>query len=196
MRLIRKHALTASAGYYFKKRVQKRVAIKIEHIDESSPDGEPERLLTENLSYQRLKGGVKGTPEKHGYETKIDDCGILVIDLLGPSLADLITFVKGKTGCPKLSLKTVLIIADQLLRTLRRIHRRGLVHQDIKPENIAIGLAGDQNRFYIFDFDVACQVGGPPNRSFVGTYPFASVGAHQNHGKLLLVQGTQKAQRF
>ncbi len=52
---------------------------------------------------------------------------VMVMDLCGPSLEEL--FVKcGR----RLSLPTVLVLAEQLLRRLETIHSRGFVHRDVK----------------------------------------------------------------
>jgi len=80
-----------------------------------------------------LQGGV-GVPNVHWFGVE-GDYNVMVIDLLGPSLEDLLNYCKRK-----FSLKTVLMLADQMLQRIEFIHSRHFLHRDIKPDNFLIGI--------------------------------------------------------
>lgn len=68
------------------------------------------------------------------YYSNSHDCSILVIPLMGENLNHL----KDKQENRKFSIFTVLLIAYQVIRHLKYIHSRGIVHRDIKPDNMVI----------------------------------------------------------
>jgi serine/threonine protein kinase len=55
---------------------------------------------------------------------------VLAMDLLGPSVEDLLNFC-GR----KFSLKTISMIMEQVLRGIEALHNHSLIHRDLKPDS-------------------------------------------------------------
>ena len=106
---------------------KKEVAIKLE-----STTTRISQLTEENRIYAVLQGG-SGVPRIHWFGTDLlgqNDYNILVMDLLGPSLEDLFQF------CSKrFTMKTVLMLADQMIQRIEFMHSKCFIHRDIKPDN-------------------------------------------------------------
>eukprot|EP00347_Sterkiella_histriomuscorum_P001603 403371398 len=110
------------------------------------------------------------------------DYFIMAIELLGPSLEDLFVYC-GR----KLSLKTVLLIAEQLIHKIEVFQTRGFIHRDLKPENILIGLEENAQTLYLIDFGLAKRWKNPQTnehipfrdkKSLTGTARYASANTH------------------
>ena len=54
----------------------------------------------------------------------------------------------------RLSLKSGLQIAHQLIKVMQNVHDCGVVHRDLKPENILVG-KDDVNKIYLVDYGVS-----------------------------------------
>ncbi|KAF5955734.1 hypothetical protein HYC85_008590, partial [Camellia sinensis] len=103
------------------------------------------QLLYESKLYRILQGGT-GISHVRWFGVE-GDYNVLVMDLLGPSVEDLFNFCSRK-----LSLKTILMLADQMINRVESVHSKSFLHRDIKPDNFLMGLA---RRVYIIDFGLA-----------------------------------------
>ena len=78
------------------------------------------------------------------------------MELMGPSLEDLFKF------CPKkFSLKTACLLAEQMLTSIEHIHGNNLIHRDIKPGNLVMGLGAKSHIMNIIDFGLAKRFRNP-----------------------------------
>jgi casein kinase I family protein HRR25 len=65
----------------------------------------------------------------------------MALNLLGPSLEDLFNFCNHK-----FSLKTILLLADQLISRIEYIHDKSFMHRDIRPDNFLMGIGRRGNK--------------------------------------------------
>ncbi|KAA8540272.1 hypothetical protein F0562_024165 [Nyssa sinensis] len=151
------------------------VAIKLESVKTKHP-----QLLYESKLYKILQGGT-GIPNVRWFGVE-GDYNVLVMDLLGPSLEDLFNFCTRK-----LSLKTVLMLADQMINRVEFVHSKSFLHRDIKPDNFLMGLGRRANQVYIIDFGLAKKyrdssthqhIPYRENKNLTGTARYASMNTH------------------
>lgn len=81
---------------------------------------------------------------------KEGNCYVMVMDLLGNSLEDLLNICDRK-----FSLKTTIMIGLEMLKLIKFVHLRGVLHRDIKPDNFLIGRRQNIDRIYMIDFGLA-----------------------------------------
>ena len=104
-------------------------------------------LKSESEIMKFLKG--KGIPSIELYKEE-DNYNIMVMQLLGKSLEKVFKQSENK----KFSLKTVCLIAIEVIPILKFIHDKNFIHRDIKPDNFALGYE-DPCQIYILDFGLA-----------------------------------------
>ncbi|CAN1233302.1 Casein kinase 1-like protein 10, partial [Linum perenne] len=151
------------------------VGVKLEPVKTKHP-----QLHYESKIYMILQGGT-GIPELKWFGAE-GDYNVMVIDLLGPSLEDLFNYCNRK-----FSLKTVLMLADQLINRIEYMHSRGFLHRDIKPDNFLMGLGRKANQVYVIDYGLAKKyrdlqthkhIPYRENKNLTGTARYASVNTH------------------
>lgn len=152
----------------------RKVAIKMENSHSRVP-----QLAYESKLYAIFSGGT-GIPRLHWYGTE-GSHNIMIIDLLGKSLEDL--FVQCHH---RFSLKTVLMLADQMISCVEFLHNKNFIHRDIKPDNFAMGLGSSSNQVFIIDYGLSkkyrdqhthTHIPYIEGKSLTGTARYASVGA-------------------
>lgn len=126
---------------------------------------------------------MRGAPKLHwcGRESGYN---VLVVDLLGPSLEDMFNFC-GR----KFSIKTVCEVGLQMIDLLEEVHKRGVMHRDIKPDNFLLGLGSAADQLHIIDFGLAKgwrdskgkHIPFRDGKSLTGTARYCSIPTHKGH---------------
>ncbi|XP_036182841.1 casein kinase I-like [Myotis myotis] len=151
------------------------VAVKLESLKARHP-----QLLYESKLYKILQGGV-GIPHIRWYGQEKDH-NVLVMDLLGPSLEDLFNFCSRS-----FTMKTILMLADQMISRVEYVHTKNFIHRDIKPDNFLMGIGRHCNKLFLIDFGLAKKYRDNRTRQHIpyredknltGTARYASINAH------------------
>ena len=136
-------------------------------------------LETETYILCYLKG--EGIPfiKSYGFSGEYN---ILVMELLGKSLETLFQ----ENNC-KFSLKTVCMLAEQMITRLEYIHKKYILHRDIKPDNFTIGRGKQSHIIYLIDFGLSKKyrsskgnhehIKYSENKRLIGTARYASINA-------------------
>ncbi|KAG1261681.1 hypothetical protein G6F68_006516 [Rhizopus microsporus] len=158
-------------------KVGKKVAVKFESRDCEAP-----QLKDEYRAYKIL-AGTAGIPNAYYFGNEKTH-NILVIDLLGPSLEDMFDMCERK-----FSIKTVAILAIQMVNLMQSVHEKGLIYRDVKPDNFLLGRPNTkhENDIYLIDFGMAKLYRRPrtnqhipyrEGKNLTGTARYMSINTH------------------
>ncbi|CAD8191702.1 unnamed protein product [Paramecium pentaurelia] len=139
------------------------------------------QLENEIEMLQKLNG-VEGVPQIKQFGLTQDKKCFLIVPLLHSSLLDL-----SKSG--SLSLPLILTIGLGVIQILERVHKKEILHLDIKPENIMLSqqISNDQDvlkpgLIQLIDFGLSQQFiknSETLKDVFIGSLNFASRSSHQ-----------------
>lgn len=107
-----------------------------------------------------MKGGI-GIPNA-SYYGKEGNFNVMVMDLLGPSLEDLFCYCNRR-----FSLKTVCMLAREMILRLQYLHSKSFMHRDIKPDNFVVGLNKESNVIYLLDFGLSKRYRNPTTKEHI-----------------------------
>ena len=158
---------------------QEQFAIKLEHLDIRRPQLYYEARILSFLQKQQDPLLI-GFPRFY-YYTSTQEFNLMVIELLGPSLEDMFSLCN-----KRFSLKTVLLLSDQMLTRLENLHKYGFLHRDVKPENFLLGFGKNNEIVYLIDFGLskkyltkeALHIPFKEGKKLTGTARYASLFTH------------------
>eukprot|EP01026_Neomeris_dumetosa_P052217 TRINITY_DN46137_c0_g2_i3.p1 TRINITY_DN46137_c0_g2~~TRINITY_DN46137_c0_g2_i3.p1 ORF type:complete len:611 (-),score=72.86 TRINITY_DN46137_c0_g2_i3:25-1857(-) len=159
---------------------KEEVALKLEH--KSSKGCQNGEAPYEWQVYEQL-GAVEGVPRVY-HKGFCHDFFTMAMELLGSSLWDL-----WNKNAQRLSEAHVAAFAVEAIAILRRIHDKGFVHGDIKPENFLMGPTGSEKERHLYLVDLGLATKWRESNGhhvpydqrpddFRGTVRYASVHSH------------------
>ena len=106
----------------------------------------------------------------------------IISEALGPSLGDLLTYCGGK-----FTLKTTLMLFHQLIQRFEHLHSKKIVHCDLKPDNILMGIGKQSKIAYLIDYGISNfyvdrqgkHIELQTDCCLIGTVRYASLYSHQ-----------------
>jgi len=152
----------------------KRYAAKLESAAALHQMLSAEARVLKNLQ------GMTGVPTLVWFGSE-DQHNVLIMQLLGPTLQALVEQSKGK-----FSLRTMLLLGEQIVHRLEALHNLSYLHRDIKPENFAVGL-DNPALLFVLDFGLSKKyrdssthqhIPCRENKGLVGTAKFVSINTH------------------
>lgn len=156
------------------------VAIKTERFDAKTPMLHIEYNVLNTLTKNMDSNQTIGIPRVFRFFVQ-ENYKMMVMSRLGDSLENL--FEKRNK---RFSMKTILMIAIQMLKRIEYVHDMGFIHRDIKPDNFLIGFKNEPYLIYMVDFGLSKRYRDAQGHhipfkndcKFKGTVRYSSVHTH------------------
>lgn len=162
-------------------KTHERYAAKVEPVRSRVPqlafEAKIYRIMSNCVNVPKVHVFVNGKPEN-----------ALVMDLLGKSLED-IHLLRNS-----FSLKSVLMIIDQMLTTMEYFHEMGYLHRDIKPDNFVFGRK-NPDHLYIIDFGLSKKYRDPYTHEHIKYASGKSLTGTARYASLAALKGAEQSRR-
>lgn len=163
-------------------KTKEQAAAKLEVCKQTS-----ESQLENEFKFLVLLKGNPGIPTIFwfGFDGVQNLYKCMISEYLGPSLEQLHAYCK----C-KFSIKTVAMLADQMIKRIEILHRYFITHRDIKPDNFVMGNGYNFNTLYIIDLGLSKYYKDPESKhhllfknlkNLIGTVRYCSINAHAGY---------------
>ena len=157
----------------------KKSPSKFESVKATHPQLFYEAKLYQYLHKDR-SAEERGVPQVYYCATE-GESNVMVMEYLGSNLEDLFNICNRK-----FSLKTTLMVGEQMLARIEYLQSRYIMHRDIKPDNFVIGHGQKQHKVYMIDYGLAKRYIGrdgyhipyKEGKSLTGTARYASINTH------------------
>ncbi|VDP12315.1 unnamed protein product [Onchocerca flexuosa] len=164
------------------------LAVKVEEVSNKRQTRSAKQCNKEEMNnleheyavYRNLRG--RGVPYVRWFGTT-DGYKAMVMDLMGPALEELFIYCDRQ-----FSLKTVLMLADQMLDRIQCMHDAGYVHGDLTPDSFVMGIEKNIAKVYLVNMKFASKyikihksrkhIPYEENIDFFGSLCFASLNRH------------------
>ncbi len=142
--------------------LQREVAVKVINLGASNDELQA-RFIREARTAANLEHSHIVRVYDYGVERDINY--IVMQNLTGGALSDRIKQA-AELGRPRASLPEVALLLEQLASALDYAHTQGVVHRDIKPQNV---MFSNQGQAFLVDFGIAKLLTGATNMTGTGT---------------------------